>query len=266
MPSLAPTRSHDTAPRVLVALAALLAVSLAWHGPVAQWSDYHAFADTRAWLGIPNAADVLSNLPFAVIGAWGLHAFARAPASTPARAAWIVLSLALIATAAGSAYYHGAPDNTRLVFDRIPIAVACVAILAALLAERGMPRWASPAALALGTLAAVGAVLHWYWTETQGAGDLRLYLFMQGLPMLLVPAALLMRMRIGSPGATPDAAWWAVLGCYVAAKVAEGLDHPLMRALGAVSGHTLKHLLAALGAALLLRGAIAARRAAAQLR
>lgn len=266
MPSLASARSRESAPRILVAIAVLLAVALAWQGPIAQWSAYHAFADTRAWLGIPNAADVLSNLPFAAIGIWGLRAFAGAHPATPARAAWLTLGLALIGTAAGSAYYHWAPDNTRLVFDRIPIAVACVAIVAALLAERGMPRCASPAALALGALAAVAAVLHWYWTETQGAGDLRLYLFLQGLPMLLVPAALLMRMRAAAPGATPDAAWWWVLGLYVAAKVVEGLDDEVLRTLGVASGHTLKHLLAASGAALLLRGAVAARRAAAQLR
>ena len=146
------------------------------------------------------------------------------------------------------------------MLDRIPLAWACVAIVAAFLAERGLPRWATPGSLAIGALAAAAAVLHWYWSERQGVGDLRLYLFVQMLPMLLVPVALLIGMRPTERGATADSAWWAVLACYLAAKAAEGLDAQLLQALGVLSGHALKHLLAALGAALLLRGAMAARR------
>ena len=260
MTTLVSLRSRSTANRILIALTALLAVVLGVHGPIPQWADYHAFADTRSGLGIPNAANVLSNLPFALVGLWGLRAFAAAGPATPARAAWIGLSVALICTAAGSAYYHWAPSNGPLVFDRIPIAWACVAIVAALLADRGLPRWATPGALAIGALAAAAVVLHWYWSEQQGAGDLRLYLFVQMLPMLLVPVALLIGMRPIERGATADSAWWAVLACYLAAKVAESLDAQLLQAIGVLSGHALKHLLAALGAALLLRGAIAARR------
>jgi hypothetical protein len=260
MTTLVSWRSRRTANRILIALTALLAVVLGLQGPIPQWADYHAFADTRSWLGIPNAANVLSNLPFALVGLWGLRAFAAPGPATPARAAWIGLSVALICTAAGSAYYHWAPGNGPLVFDRIPIAWACVAIVAAFLADRGLPRWATPGALAIGALAAAAVVLHWYWSEQQDAGDLRLYLFVQMLPMLLVPVALLIGMRPTERGAAVDSAWWAVLACYLAAKVAESLDAQLLQALGVLSGHALKHLLAALGAALLLRGAIAARR------
>lgn len=260
MGTFASSRRRNAASRILIALAVLLAMVLGLQGPIPQWTDYHAFADQRAWLGIPNAANVLSNLPFALIGLWGLRAFAAPGPATPARAAWIGFSIALICTAAGSAYFHWAPSNGPLVFDRIPIAWACVAIVAAFLADRDLPGWATPRALAIGALAATAAVLYWYWSEQHGAGDLRAYLFVQMLPMLLVPVALLIGMRPTERGATVDSAWWAMLACYLAAKVAEGLDAQLLQTPGVLSGHTLKHLLAALGAALLLRAAIAARR------
>lgn len=237
--------------RWLLAVAALLAAALGLHGPIAQWSDYHAFADTRTWLGIPHAADVLSNLPFAAIGAWALVALRRPGRSGAAQPAWTMLALALIATAAGSALYHWAPSDGPLVADRIPIAWACITIVAAFLADRGHRALAAPPMLAAGAAIAVGAVLYWHATA-----DLRPYLFVQALPLLAVPVLLLARVRPVEPGAVPDSAWWQVLGCYVAAKVMEGLDAQVLETLGIVSGHTLKHLLAALGAGLLLRAAV----------
>lgn len=249
-----PSRAASLGARLLLALAVLLAAALWLHGPIAQWSDYHAFADRRAWLGIPNAADVLSNLPFALIGFWALAAFLRPGHTVTSRPAWIALGLALVATAAGSAWYHWAPSDGPLVADRIPIAWACTAIVAVLMADRGHRRFVAPGALVAGALVAAIAVGYWH-----ASGDLRPYLFVQALPLLLVPVLLLAHVRPVEPGAVPDAAWWSLLGCYVAAKVAEGLDGLVLAALGVMSGHTLKHLLAALGAALLVRAAVHAR-------
>jgi hypothetical protein len=240
----------------LALVAEVLAVGLAWHGPVRQPAGYHAFADARTWFGLPNGANVASNLPFALVGLWLLAGLRRAGGA--ATGAWRLFGLALLCTAAGSALYHLAPANGTLVFDRIPIAWACAALVAALLAERVDARWATPPLLAAGLAFATLSVLHWWWTERLGAGDLRLYLFVHALPMLLVPALLLQRHAPPLPGATPDAAWWAVLGCYAAAKAAELLDHRLLDLLGFASGHALKHLLAAVGAALLVRGVLGA--------
>jgi predicted membrane channel-forming protein YqfA (hemolysin III family) len=243
--------------RLLVALATLLALLLWWHGPVAQWASYHAFADRRAWLGIANAADVLSNLPFALIGMWGLLRLAAPQRTMPARAAWQVFFAALVCTAAGSAFYHLAPDNAALVADRLPIAWACAALLCAFLAERVNPRWAGVPVVAAALVAATAAVLYWWFTEQRGAGDLRPYLYVQFLPMLLIPATLLLRpMRIGTAVVTPSSAWWAVLALYAAAKGMELADHAVFDALGAVSGHTLKHLLAAAAAGVIVRAAV----------
>lgn len=243
MPSIEtnPSLRPATAERVLLGVLAAMAVALLLAGPIAQWSDYHQFADRRAWLGLPNAADVLSNLPFALVGAWGL--WRAAP-----HAAWRMFCLALIATALGSSYYHWHPTDARLVCDRIPIAWACLALVAALLVEHGQPRWADGRRLVALALAGGAAVVAWY-----ASGDLRLYVAMQLLPILLVPLLLLLRLP-RERTAAPALAWWSVLACYGVAKAAEGLDHEVLHALGVVSGHTLKHLFAALGAALLLWG------------
>lgn len=259
-PSVSPTTASEQRasslprPLILLALAALLAGGLLLHGPIAQWASYHDFADQRAWLGIPNAADVLSNLPFALVGVWWLLAM-RALQGTPATLAWRAFAIALIATAAGSAFYHWAPDNASLAFDRLPIAWACAALTCAFLAERLDARWARPGVLAAALMLASLSVGLWWWSEAIGRSDLRAYLFVQFLPMLLVPAALLMRLPRRSAGAAPNRAWWGVLAGYGVAKILEVADHAVLEHVMLLSGHTLKHLAAAGAAGWLLHSA-----------
>ncbi len=254
-----PTALRESGPRALALAALLLAAALAAHGPVAQWASYHAFADARGLLGLPNAENVLSNLPFALIGTWAWLALRR----TKGFAAWRLFSAALVATAFGSAAYHWAPGNRLLVADRLPIAGACGALLCAFFAERVDARCASVPALCSATVLASASVAWWWFTEQHGVGDLRPYLFVQFLPMLLVPIALWLNLPVRGTGGLPDATWWSVLGLYAAAKLMELADRCLFDATGFVSGHTLKHLLAAIAALCLLRAAI---RTARQLR
>lgn len=238
----------------LIVLALVLGLALWLHGPIPQWPTYHQFADQRAWLGLPNAADVLSNLPFALVGLAWLGASRGLPRSESSLA-WTVFALALVATATGSAAYHAAPDNHSLAFDRLPIAAACAALSCAFLAERVDPRWGRPAVLGAALVLAGGSVALWWWSEVSGRSDLRPYLFVQFLPMLLVPAALLLRLPRRFDTAAPDAAWWGVLAGYALAKAFEVADHAVLEQVGLLSGHTLKHLVAAAAAAWLLRGA-----------
>ena len=243
--------------RWLGAAALGLFAGLWFAGPVKQWDNYHAFADTRGWLGVPNAADVFSNLPFFVVGVWGLlMLLSRSAPASPSRPAWRLFCVALLCTFMGSTFYHWAPNNTALVFDRIPIAWACVALTGALLAEHVNRRWAEPWVLGVGVVLATGAVAYWWLTEQRGSGDLRPYLFVQILPMLLVPLALLLRLPALPGACTPPSAWWAVLGLYAAAKGMEVADHAVLGATGWVSGHTLKHLLAAAAAAWIVRAVV----------
>lgn len=214
-------------------------------GPIAQPADYHRFADTRAWLGVPRVGDVLSSFAFLLVGAAGLVVLrGRGAANEVARLGWPLFFWALIATAIGSAYYHWAPDDARLVWDRVPMAVAFASLVVLLIGERVAAR-AAALALTPAVLVALGSVAWW-----AGSGDLRAYLAVQGYAVLVLPLLLWL---VPDPQGRPAWPWWCLLAGYLLAKGAELADAPLYAVLG-VSGHTLKHLLAAAGiAALVLR-------------
>lgn len=227
---------------VLLAIGALLI-----HGPVDQIAHYHAFADRRAWFGIANAADVLSNLGFGIVGIAGMHLLWRSrldPAMQPGLAGYGLFFAALFLTAFGSSWYHLAPDNARLVWDRLPIALACGGLLAAVWRETtGSGRWLP---LWLGVVA-VASVGWWRHTDLQGMGDLRPYLLLQLLPLVLIP---LLQYQARRP-VSERMAFGAAIALYVVAKACELADHAVFEAIGALSGHTLKHLFASLAAAVL---------------
>ncbi|HZV66573.1 MAG TPA: hypothetical protein VFG03_16860 [Telluria sp.] len=221
-------------------LTLLLVSVLLLHGPIPQPLAYHAFADTRSLLGMPNGADVLSNLGFLLAGAYGLVLAWRSRAERGLRAAYAAFFGALVLTAFGSAYYHLAPDNARLVWDRLPIAMACAALLAAAARDYlDAPSSAAPLLVAIG----VGSVGWWAFS-----GDLRPYLMVQLLPLALIPV---MQWQARAPR-HDRIAFGCAIGLYVAAKLCETFDGALFDALG-LSGHTLKHLLAALAAVFIAR-------------
>jgi hypothetical protein len=227
----------------LLAICAMLA-----HGPIAQLENYHAFADQRTLLGIAHGADVLSNLGFALVGLAGLLGVGRIQAGVaarPGRAGYTLFFGALVLTAFGSSWYHLAPDNARLVFDRLPIALACAGLLSAVCAQTiGGERTLTPLLAA----AAVASVLWWRVTDLHGAGDLRPYLLLQLLPLVLIP---LMQWQAGR-ARRERLAFGAAIALYALAKACELADHALYHALGALSGHTIKHLLATLAGLALL--------------
>src|SRR5688572_6671366 len=84
-------------------------------GPIPQDQSFHALADRRTFLGVPNFADVASNLPFLLVGAAGmLWCFGNAGAG--ARSSWMVLFLGVALVFFGSGYYHLAPHDDSLVW------------------------------------------------------------------------------------------------------------------------------------------------------
>src|SRR3954453_15762287 len=109
-----------------------LIVILALHGRIAQPAHYNEFADQSAAFGLPHAADVFSNAGFALVAIWGWLTLRPRRDSEQLRAGWPGYRLFLIGlflTAFGSAFYHLAPDNARLIWDRLPIALACAGLL-----------------------------------------------------------------------------------------------------------------------------------------
>ena len=225
-------------PQLALYLAALLILAMAAYGPIPQLANYHAFADQRTWLAVPHAGDVLSNLGFLLVAAYGAFGMWRARRCAPAQALFVA---ALALTAVGSTFYHLAPSNARLVWDRLPIALACAALLAAGLQE-AYPKLK----LVLPALAAFGALSVLWWSLT---GDLRPYLLIQAAPLLLIPA---LQWQTGAPVARRTA-FVIAIALYVLAKMFELADAPVFQVLGLLSGHTVKHLLAALAAFVLVR-------------
>ena len=243
--------------RFLPAVLVLSLLALAWWiGPIAQPAAYHAFADEARRFGLPHAADVLSNAVFAAVALRGWLLLAPRRCETCLADGWPGYALflcALFLTALGSAYYHLAPDNARLVWDRLPIALACAGLLAGVRGD--VLRRNALAASAGLALYALGSVAWWHLGEMAGRGDLRPYLLLQLLPLLLIP------LWQGLHGVASDERrrFAVALACYALAKVAEHFDHRIADALhGALTGHTVKHLLAGLAAWLIVR-ALAAR-------
>lgn len=222
--------------RYLPLLATLcLGLLMALHGPIAQPEHYHHFADTRTAFGLPNAADVLSNIGFAAAGIWGwLCGTNSHREGNRASPGYLLFLIALVLTAAGSFYYHLQPDDARLAWDRVPIALACAGLLAAVHGEATRSTHVMRNTIIL-AVAAVWSVIWWYVS-----GDLRPYLLMQALPLILIP---LWQWIHGTPPSERAAFGLAIL-LYVLAKIAELQDHEILAISGFISGHTLKHLLA----------------------
>ena len=204
--------------------------------PILQDQDYHQFADVRALFGIPNVWNVISNLPFIVIGAVGL-AQCRDDAAT------VIIFFGILLTGFGSSYYHWSPNDDTLFWDRLPMVLAFMAILANVVAERVS---AKAGAILLWPLLAIGvfSLLVWRWN-----GDLRLYGWVQFFPLLALPLMFLLL----PPKYTGTLYWIVAAALYALAKVLEHFDDAIYSIGHFVSGHTLKHLVAAAACLVVLR-------------
>lgn len=207
--------------------------------------SYHAFADCRTVWSVPNFFNVVSNLPFLVGGAAGIAAVWNGGGNFLDRREqlpYLVFFLGALLTSLGSAYYHLAPDNPRLVWDRLPMTLGFAGLVSAALAER----LNAPLGLrALWPLLALGAgtVIYWYATERMGRGNIIPYAAYQGWSILVIVLliALFPARRYDHGHLLIWAAAW-----YGLAKVFETYDLGVYRLTGGLlSGHTIKHLLAA---------------------
>jgi len=231
---------------LLIAAAVVAIITLSLH-PIAQPLSYHDFADQRAWLGIPNFGDVVSNVPFAIVGLWGLSFIStlKPPnygnhfAGQSERWPYLCVFFGLILTAFGSSYYHLAPDNKRLVWDRLPMTIVFMSMVAAVIVERISVRaglWLWPFLLTIG----IASVEQWHFSEVHGHGDLRFYAALQVYSALVLLLALFLPSKY-----TQASDFGVVAGFYVLAKILESTDKIIFSVGHVVSGHTLKHLAAA---------------------
>ncbi|MGE3163230.1 MAG: hypothetical protein AB7K53_14470, partial [Burkholderiales bacterium] len=154
----------------------------------------------------------------------------------------------VLLTSAGSAWYHLAPDDARLVWDRLPMTIAFMSLVSAVIAERIDRRLGSALLWPLVFLG-LASVVYWRWSALAGFENLRPYLAVQfGSIAVVLAISLLYRSRY-----THGWVIFLLAAAYAVAKAVEVYDREIFEIGGWVSGHTLKHLAAALGIWLLLR-------------
>jgi len=189
----------------LLLLTAALAGALALLAPLAQPLSYHEFADQRAFFGVPNFLNVLSNLALLLVAALGLGLLRRGSGAVFVERAerwpYVLFFLAVAATSLGSAWYHLAPDNTG-----------------------------------------AATVIYWHFSAALGAENVLPYFALQAYAIL----AVLVLLGCCPPRYSHGRYLLLTLALYGAALATERLDHPLFALGQFVSGHTVKHLLAAL--------------------
>lgn len=194
-----------------------------------QDQSYHHFVDQRSFFGIPNTMDVVSNIFFVVVGLLGIL--------VQKNRSWFVFFISILLVAPGSAYYHWAPDDFTLIWDRLPMSVGFMALYVVMLSEHISERLEGtlPWAVLLG-LASVGV---WVFTT-----DLRLYFWIQFSSFLTIPMILLLY-----PSRYTHRKFYAfTLGAYILAKIVEVKDGQVFELTNhLISGHSLKHILAAVG-------------------
>lgn len=225
----------------LGAIAVIIAVGN--KAPLTRGPEFHHYADQRTWLGIPHAGDVLSNLAFIVAAAW-VALRMRAPKVPAGFASAACAGVALIGI--GSALYHVAPADTTLAFDWAPIAITLSLIVATLIADRIGARAGAIAAM-FGSVCAASAVIYWWTTGGTAGGDMAPYVAAQ-----LLGVALPLLVAVSRPGQIATVELLLAIAGFAAARMFAAHDAELLSMVG-ISGHSLKHMAAAVAAAVALR-------------
>ena len=240
-------------PRIILLLlsSVIVALFIMLVPPVSQDPVYHNFADQRYISGIPHFWNVVTNIPFLVLGITGFFKIQKQELTgilPDLFRAYLTFFLGLVLTGLGSGFYHLDPSNSTLVGDRMAITISFMSFFVLIFGESISTKTASRLLLPLLFLG-LSSVVYWNITEKLGTGDLRFYALVQFLPMLLIPLMLLFY------GSSLSGRRWvlATLLVYGVAKITEMYDHQIYELIG-FSGHSLKHLIAAFGAYLFLKG------------
>jgi hypothetical protein len=228
---------------ILIAGVIISTVILLQISPVSQPLSYHQFADTKDFLGIPNFWNVFSNIPFLVFGLMGMSQSIRVKESSVHKGFffyWMFFFIGVALVCIGSGYYHWAPNNSTLVWDRLPMTLAFMSFFAFIVAER-VNKTAGLILLPILLLLGIGSVLYWDFTETEGAGDLRSYGLVQFLPMIEIPLiCFLFPVNNRKIKFLVHAFGW-----YALAKVLEYFDKQVFGlTIDQMGGHALKHFAA----------------------
>lgn len=242
---------------IIIILAALVASLLIadFLPPVKLPVGYHNFADQRMLLLIPNFFDVASNIPFAFMGLYGVRFLTRVnrgflPLNLLSKLPFLGFFLSVIFIMLGSAYYHWSPTDASLFWDRLPIVIAFMCLFGGFLSDRLNSHFVTLFFTPCLILLALGA-LAWDLYRFEQGGDLRFYLLVQIFPIVILPIVC----RLYPIGRlTTEKHLWQMIAWYGVSKICEFFDTRIFILTNeTVSGHTLKHLAAAMAVLAVIR-------------
>lgn len=213
----------------LLVINTITLILLFMKSPITQNNDYHNFIDSRVLFGHPNFFDCLSNIFFLIISFIGIKYSAKNFLSI----SWKVFFISVGLVGLGSYYYHFNPNSQTLVWDRLPMTLAFMSLITAVFCETfNLKR--EKLILVITNLVGIFSVIIWVMTE-----DLRLYYWVQLTPII---SLLIIGLFFSK---TLNAKYMlAAFGFYVLAKITEHRDEVIFNIIG-LSGHTIKHILAA---------------------
>lgn len=225
----------------LIGLMLACAILIFFLPPILQDPAYHAFADHRTIFGIANFMDVVSNIPFLLVGLYGMYVIARGikVLDREETIIWLVFSVGMFFIGVGSTYYHLNPTDNTLIWDRLPMTLAFMSLFSFVIMDRFSlfyGRMLYPV-LMLGGALSIG-----FWVFR---GDLRPYVLVQFMPMLIIPLACWLL-----PGHFDKTKFiYKALIWYALSKAYEYFDVQVYDFTHhVISGHSIKHFCAAMGA------------------
>lgn len=229
---------------IIIIIVLIIVAVMYWVDPIPQDLNYHLFADITTLWGVNNFWNVASNLPFIIFGAMGVWTLLKnlLQIESSTRIYYWVFFIGIIGVGFGSAWYHLNPNNETLVWDRLPMTIAFMAFFSVILFEHVDKKLGK---IVFWPLIAIGlfSIIYWQYTESVGAGDLRMYALVQFLPLVMMPFIFIF---VPKPYSHSHFLW-VFLGCYVVAKLLEHFDAQVFETISIISGHSLKHIAAALG-------------------
>ena len=236
---------QKTTKLILITLAILgliLAISI---NPMSQSNSYHQFSEKRTIFKITNCYNVISNIPFFMIGIIGLFKLryiSKISYISKNRLSYFFFYFGILFVSLGSAFYHLTPTNDRLIWDRIPMTFAFMSLFSIILSEFINDNLGKKLLIPL-LLTGIGSVIYWYLTEKMNFGNLNYYALVQFYPMLAIPLILV----TFKSTLTKSKAYWYLFILYFLAKISEHFDKEIFENLKIVSGHTMKHLFTSFG-------------------
>ncbi|MBL7919363.1 MAG: ceramidase domain-containing protein [Bacteroidia bacterium] len=231
----------------LIAFTAIVSVFVS--GPIYQDQQYHLFADEREILCIPNFLNVISNIPLLIIGVLGMFFIIQNNKENNVKL-WmnsLVFFIGIFFTGAGSMYYHLHPGDQTLLWDRLPMTISFMAFFSVVISKFICARSGARILIPLLIIGFI-SIVYWQMTERRGEGDLRFYALVQFLPLLLISVILL----VFKANNSLKKYFWIILFTYALAKIFEMCDLLIFDITQCISGHSIKHILAAMGPAIYL--------------